>query len=160
MATTSKRRRHADRFTRTSNLTLAEVAQSETSPDPLPTEYHGLVNLLRRYVELLRHLVGERSRHFVKVMQITAELNSRQFIFEALKPDQVASLLWQVFMDARRFFSSGIDTQGNLPQSLLRTTYNEVAVGIVQAHLNVPYAQLMGNDTPDESSGYPEIRPT
>jgi hypothetical protein len=123
MATASKRRRHADRFTRTSNLTLAEVAQSETSPDPLPTEYHGLVNLLRRYVELLRHLVGERSGHFVEVMRITAELNSRQSIFEALKPDQVASLLWQVFMDARRFFSTGIDTRGNLPQSLLRTTW-------------------------------------
>jgi hypothetical protein len=68
MATASKRRRHADRFTRTNNLTLAEVAQSETSPDPLPTEYHGLVKLLRRYVELLRHLVGERSGHFVEVM--------------------------------------------------------------------------------------------
>jgi hypothetical protein len=76
MATASKRRRHADRFTRTSNLTLAEVAQSETSPDPLPTEYHGLVNLLRRYVKLLRHWVGERSGHFVEVMRITAELNS------------------------------------------------------------------------------------
>jgi hypothetical protein len=158
MATASKRRRHADRFTRTSNLTLAEVAQSETSPDPLPTEYHGLVNLLRRYVELLRHLVGERSGHFVEVMRITAELNSRQFIFEALKPDQVASLLWQIFMDARRFFSTGIDTRGNLPQSLLRTTYNEVAVGIIQAHLNVPYAQLMGTEPPDESPGYPDMR--
>ena len=88
------------------------------------------------------------------------ELNSRQFIFEALKPDQVASLLWQVFMDASRFFSTGIDTRGNLPQSLLRTTYNEVAVGIVQAHLNVPYAQLMDNHTPDKYSGYPDIRPT
>jgi hypothetical protein len=73
MATASKRRRHADRFTRTNNLTLAEVAQSETSPDPLPTnplpfEYHDLVNLLQRYVELLRLLVGERSGHFVEVM--------------------------------------------------------------------------------------------
>lgn len=158
MATASKRRRHADRFTRTSNLTLAEVAQSETTPDPLPTEYYGLVNLLRQYVELLRHSVGERSGHFVEVMQITAELNARQFIFEALKPDQVASLLWQIFMDARRFFSTGIDTRGNLPQSLLRTAYNEVAVGIVQAHLNVPYAQLMGNEADEEASGYPERR--
>jgi hypothetical protein len=140
-------------------LTLAEVAQSETSPDPLPTEYHGLVNLLRRYVELLRHLVGERSGHLLEVMRITAELNSRQFIFEALKGDQVALLLWQIFMDARRFFSTGIDTRGNLPQSLLRITYNEVAVGIVQAHLNVPYAQLMGNDIEEEAMGYPERRP-
>jgi hypothetical protein len=68
MATASKRRRQADRFTRTTNLTLVEVAQTESLPDPLPTEYHGLVNLLRQYVELLRHLVGERSGHFVEVM--------------------------------------------------------------------------------------------
>jgi hypothetical protein len=85
-------------------------------------------------------MVGKRSGHFVEVMRITAELNSRQFIFEVLEPNQVASLLWQIFMDARRYFSTGIDTQGNLPQSLLRTTYDEVAIGIVQAHLNVPYA--------------------
>jgi hypothetical protein len=147
MATASKHRRQADRFTRTNNLTLAEIAQAETLPDSLPTEYHGLVNLLRRYVELLRHMVGERSGHFVEVMRITAELNARQFIFEALEPNQVASLLWQIFMDARRFFSTGIGTRGNLPQSLLWTTYKEVAIGIIQAHLNVPYAQLMGPDT-------------
>jgi hypothetical protein len=132
MATASKRRRQADRFTRTSNLTLAEVAQAETLPDPLPTEYHGLVNLLRRYVELLRHMVGERSGHFVEVMRITAELNARQFIFEALEANQVASLLWQIFMDARRFFSTGIDTHGNLPQSLLRRR------GPTRTHLRLP----------------------
>ncbi len=57
-------------------------------------------------------------------------------------------------MDARRFFSTGIDNRGNLPQSLLRTTYNEVASGIVQAHLNVPYAQLLGQD-----SGEPAYEP-
>jgi hypothetical protein len=34
-------------------------------------------------------------------------------------------------MDARRFFSTGIDTRGNLPVSLLRTAYNEVAIGIM-----------------------------
>lgn len=161
MATASKRRRQADRLTRTSNLTLAEVAQAETYPDPVPTDYHGLVNLLRRYVELLRHMVGDRSGHFVEVMRITAELNSRQFIFESLDANQIASILWQIFMDARRFFSTGIDTRGNLPQLLLRTTYNEVAVGIVQAHLNVPYSQLMGgNDMTEDLTGHSEARST
>jgi hypothetical protein len=99
----------------------------------------------------------------MEVMRITAELNSRQFIFEALEANQVASLLWQIFMDARRFFSTGIDTRGNLPASLLRTTYNEVAIGIVQAHLNVPYAQLMGqeatHDRPTHSAPATDNRP-
>jgi hypothetical protein len=154
MATASRRRRHADRFTRTTNLTLAEVAMSDTTPDPIPTEYHGTINLLRRYVEFLRRVVGDRCEHHVEVRRITAELNSRQYIFENLSARQIASLLWQIFMDARRFFSTGIDNRGNLPQSLLRTTYNEVASGIVQAHLNVPYAQLLGQD-----SGEPAYEP-
>jgi hypothetical protein len=45
----------------------------------------------------------------------------------------------------------GIDIRGALPQSLLCTTYNKVAAGIVQAHLNVPYAQLMGQDSGEAS---------
>lgn len=62
MATASKHQRQADHFTRTNNLTLAKVAQAKTLPDPLPSrEYHGLVNLLRCYVMLLHHVVGERS---------------------------------------------------------------------------------------------------
>lgn len=47
-------------------------------------------------------------------------------------------------MDSRRLFSAGIDVRGNLPQSLLGTTYKEVVAVIVQAHLNVPYAELLG----------------
>jgi hypothetical protein len=151
MATASRRQRHADRFSRTNNLTLAEVATAETTPDALPIEYHGLVNLMKRYVEFLRHVVGERCGHYVEVLRIAAELNGRQYIFENLDQRQIASLIWQIFMDARRFFTLGIDVRGALPQSLLRTTYNEVAAGIVQAHLNVPYAQLMGQDSGEAS---------
>jgi hypothetical protein len=87
----------------------------------------------------------------VEVRRITAELNSRQHIFEMLDARQIASLLWQIFMDACRFFSTGIDARGSLPQSLLRNTYNEIAAGIVQAHLNVPYAKLLGQDSRESS---------
>jgi hypothetical protein len=54
-------------------------------------------------------------------------------------------------MDVRRFFSTGIDVRGNLPQSLLRNTHSEVATGIVQADLNVPYSQLLGQDSGEPS---------
>jgi hypothetical protein len=57
-----------------------------------------------------------------------------------------------VCVDAHNyFFSAGIDVRGNLQQSLLRTTYNAVTVGIVQAHLNVPYAELLGQDSGESS---------
>jgi hypothetical protein len=158
MATASKRRRHEDRFSRTSTLTLAEVAMAETTPDAIPSGYHGMINLLKRYVELLRLVVGPRCGHYELVLRITAEINARQHIFEALTARQIASLLWQIFMDARRFFSTGIDIRGNLPQTLLRTAYNDVAAGIVQAHLNTPYAQLLGQDAGEPSEGTDEPR--
>jgi hypothetical protein len=148
MATASKRRRMADRFTRTNNLTLAEVSMADTTPDPIPTGYHEAVNLLRRYAGLLQHVVGGRCEHHTMVRQIAAELCRRQDIFENLEARQIASLLWQIFMDARRFFSEGIDIRGNPPQSLLRNTYNDIATGIVQANLNVPFAQLPRQDSP------------
>jgi hypothetical protein len=50
----ASKQQHADRFSRKSNLTLAEVALAEM----VSAEYHGLVNLLQRYVEFLRHIVG------------------------------------------------------------------------------------------------------
>jgi hypothetical protein len=87
----------------------------------------------------------------VEVLHFTAEVNARQYIFEGLDSRQIASLLWQIFLDARRFFSTGMDIQGNLPQSLLQTTYNKIATGIVHAHLNVPYTQLMGQDSREAS---------
>ena len=153
MATASRRRRQADRYSRTSNLTLAEVAMADSNPDPIPTDYHGTVNLLRRYTMFLQHIVGPRSAHYVEVRRITAELNNHQQMFETLGARQIASLLWQIFIDSRRFFSAGVDVRGNLPQSLLRTTYNEIAAGIVQAHLNVPYSELLGQESGEASYG-------
>jgi hypothetical protein len=114
-----------------------------------------LLEDLRRYGEFLQHVAGPRCGHRHEVVRITAELISRQYIFETLDARQLASLLWQIFMDARRFFSAGIDARGNLPQSLLRNVYNEVAAGIVQAHLSVPFNQLLGQD-PGEASYSPE----
>jgi hypothetical protein len=109
MATASQRRRQADRYTRTSNLTLAEVTMADTNPDPIPTDYHGTVNLLRRYTMFLQHIVGHRLAHYVEVWRIMAELNNHQQMFETLDARQIASLLWQIFIDSRHFFSAGMD---------------------------------------------------
>jgi hypothetical protein len=156
MATATQRSRQADRFARTGNLTLAEVTMADTNPDPIPKDYHGTVNLLRRYTMFLQHIVGHRSAHYMEVRRITAEMNNRQQMFEALSARQIASLLWQIFLDSRRFFSAGLDVQGNLPQSLLRTTYNEIAAGIIHTHLNVPYTKLLGQEPEDASYQEPE----
>jgi hypothetical protein len=130
---------------------------ADNNPNPIPTGYHGLVNPLQRYAVFLQHLVGARLAHYTEVRRvwIAVELNNHQHIFESLDARQIALLLWQIFMDARQFFLAGMDVQGNLPQSLLQTTYNRVVAGIVQAHLNVPYSELLGQDS-GEASYSPE----
>jgi hypothetical protein len=87
-------------------------------------------------------VIGEQSGHYLEVQEIATELNTSQFVLESLDAHQIASLLWQIFMDSRCFFLTGIDVRGNLPQLLLQMTYNKVAAGIVQTHLIVPCAQL------------------
>lgn len=74
------------------------------------------MNLLQRYVEFVGHAAGKRCGHYVKVLQIAAELNGRQNIFESLDPRQIASLIWQIFKDVQWFFTTGMDIHGNLPQ--------------------------------------------
>jgi hypothetical protein len=94
MATASKCCHVAERYTWMTSLTLAEVASADTSPNSIPTEYHGLVNLLRWYVGFLQTVVGERCGHYVEVRRIVAEVISQQHIFENLEAKQIASLLW------------------------------------------------------------------
>jgi hypothetical protein len=104
VATASRRCRIAECYTQTTNLTLSEVASADTSPGPIPTEYHGLVNLLHFYVGVLQTVVGERYGHYIEVRRIAAEIISQQHIFENLAAKQITSLLWQRFMDARHSF--------------------------------------------------------
>jgi hypothetical protein len=145
MATASRRRRAVERINRTTNVTLEEVTLAESTPDPIPMEYHGLTALLRRYVELLKKLVGERCDHYLQVRMIAAELILKPYKFERLTAKQIASLLWQIFTDARRFFSAGLDVRNNLPQSLLSHVHNEVLMGNVTVYLNVPFDELLGH---------------
>jgi hypothetical protein len=81
----------------------------DITPDPIPTEYHATFNLLHRYIEFPRHLVGERCEHHVEVRQIMVELNSYQYLFKSLSARQIALLLWKKCLYARCFFSAGIN---------------------------------------------------
>ncbi len=158
LATESKRRRIADRFTRTRNLTLAEVEQEETSPDPIPQDYRGLMDLLRTYLAFLEGVVGEQCDHYGQVYRIAAELSTQRRTYENMAGRAVASLLWQIFTDARFFFSAGLDARGTLPVSRLQITHSMLSTGFIQEQVHVPYAQLGGHtpggdDEADTSAG-------
>jgi hypothetical protein len=93
MATASQQPPQADGYNRTNNLTLADVTMADTNPDSIPTDYHGTVNLLRRYTIFLQHIVGPRSAHNVEVRRITAKMNNHQQMFETLGMRQIAAVL-------------------------------------------------------------------
>ena len=131
MATMSMRQQKAERYAKVTFQTSADVEANESFPDPIPTTFHEATELLKRYMYWLDAIVGHKCDHRVLVHAITQELLSRARAFEHLGSNRIASLLWQIFLDARRFFSSAVDRPGRLPQSHLRHILNEVRSGTV-----------------------------
>jgi hypothetical protein len=142
MATASRRRRKAERTKRATHITLTDVKEGDTTPDPLPQEYNGLILLLRRYLGLLVKVVGILCPHYLKVLAITRTLVRETQSFEQAGPQAIASLVWQIFLDSRRFFSDSVDGDGNLPASNLSYILNQLSAGLMTIHTNVPYQEL------------------
>jgi hypothetical protein len=128
MAMASKSRHPEDQFSHTSTLTLAEVRVSvETTSDVIPSDYHGMINLLKCYVELLWLDVGPQFGHDEElVLWITADLNARQHIFEALAAQQIVPLLWQVFYGRPMFL---LNLNQRLGQPSADTSTNDIRPG-------------------------------
>lgn len=148
LAVASQRRRAADRYARVGgNLTLEEVTGAETAPDSTPRSYTELMDLLRSYMFYLQRLFGARCSHFQEVRAITRILGRSRREFEGITPRQVATILWHVFTDARRFFSTTIDLTGCLPESNLRVARGMIATTMIPEMVNVPYDQLLGTDS-------------
>jgi hypothetical protein len=67
---------------------------------------------------------------------------------------QVVSLLWQIFLHSRQFFSAAHDAFGNPPRSLLPVVVDELRQGVVFEHINVPYLQLLGSSQAPRPTKY------
>jgi len=148
MATASGRRRKTDRLKRATHLSVADISDNDTFPDPLPTKFLGLMELLKRYLAYLRTVTEVQCSHYAQVLRIAKELVNQAHVFEDIVARQIASLVWQIFLDARRFFSAGTDMQGNLPVSRLTHTYNDIAAGLMLERANVPYEDLVISSAP------------
>ena len=145
MAMHSQRSRAAERLSRATHITLADVTSQDSRPDKIPSDYSGLADVLRRYHYFLMETTGTESDHGIQVENIASELIASPFLFERVSRRQIASLMWQVFMDARRFFSTGPDAHGRVPQSRLRNVHSDLMQGNIQEHVNVPYDKLLGS---------------
>jgi hypothetical protein len=150
----SARQRKAERLKRATHVTLADLTDHATSPDPLPPDYAGLKELLRSYLYLLVTVVGPLCPHYAAVHAIGGELSGNMQAFQRMTARQVATVIWQIFLDSRRFFGTGIDHAGNRPVSRLAHLHNHVAAGTIPEFGNVPYQLLLTN--PGPRPGNPE----
>lgn len=137
------RKRKANRANQATHLSIQDLAEHETTPEAIPTTHLELQQLLRRYLGLLRVVVGENCTHRRRVRQLAVELGRQSAIYTDLTHRQIASLVWQIFLDARRFFCEGTDEAGHLPVSRLGYLVDAIIVGHVEEYANVPYGDLV-----------------
>ena len=90
----------AERAQHATMLSMEDIASLESGPGPCPTTYDGLLHLLLAYLKLLRTVCGHLCGHYTKVHQIRRVLAMNQGQFENLSPNQVAHILWGVFLDS------------------------------------------------------------
>jgi hypothetical protein len=155
LAVASQRKRTAERYARVGgNLTLEEATGAKTAPDSTPRNYTELMDLLRSYIFFLQRMLGARCSHFQEVRAISTRVlgRSRRY-FEGITARQVATILWHVFTNVRRFFSTTIDLTGSLPESNLRVAQGMIATTMIPEMVNVPYDQLLGGKTEDRDAG-------
>jgi hypothetical protein len=117
-ATAARRRQLELRRQECMSIIYGDLANFESSPDPLPKDFVGLLHLIRSYMALLVVVVGKKCQHYLQVKQIGLELSKNVSAFESLTAQNVATRVWQIFFDSRRFFSEAINDTGTLPVSI------------------------------------------
>jgi hypothetical protein len=152
-ATAAKRRRLELRRQECTSITWGDLPNFESSPDPLPKGFVGLLHLIRSYMALLVVVVGKKCHHYLQVKQIGIELNRNVSAFESITARNVATIVWQIFLDSRRFFSEAINDTGTLPKSRLTHLLNQIDAGHIPIFDKVPFNELLGPVLDEVSDG-------
>lgn len=149
----AKRRRLQERAERATFLSTTDVQIMEEEPGQCPTTYHGMRELLRRYIKLLDTLFLPTCAHAIEVRALFQELGRMVQVYESLAPAMVVELLWQIFIDARAFFS---DTGPEPTKSELALVRYWVKTCSPKTSVNCPVARLLGGGvaTPTVASGH------
>jgi hypothetical protein len=143
-----ERTAYQDRLVKASTTTVSDIEKGESTPNAIPADYHGLLQLLSGYIKLLATVVGSRSAHTREVIAIRKKLRTRMDIYVDIGPQKILYLLWAIFLDARDFFSREVQSGEPLPESQLRYTTNFIGVGRIPADImGVPVDQF-GLDRP------------
>ena len=136
----TKRRKTQERADRATYLSTDDVRALEVEPGCCPASYHGMTNLLRRYITLLSVLFGAGCSHLTEVQGVFQVLAEKIAVYETMSAELIAETLWRVFVDARECFSH---LGPGLPESQLYSLRQDLRGCSLRVSINCPVAQLL-----------------
>ncbi len=86
-------------------LSADNVRALEAEPGCCPSFYHGVLDLLKRYICLLTVLYGAGCSHLTEVQGVYQVLAEKIAVYETMSAELIAKMLWRVFVDVRECFS-------------------------------------------------------
>ena len=92
METQVKRRKVQERASRATFLSTMDVQTLEADPGICPSTYHGLHDLLRKYMKLLRVMFGDDCQHLQEIKGIHCSLWVMVSTYEAMSPDLIVTI--------------------------------------------------------------------
>ncbi len=101
----TKRRKTQERADRATYLSTDNVRALEAELGCCPASYHGMLNLLKRYIRLLTVLFGAGCSHLTEVQGVYQVLAEKIAVYETMSAELIAETLWRVFVDATECFS-------------------------------------------------------
>jgi hypothetical protein len=139
---------------RATSTTIADIRATRTKPPPCPTEYYSMLQMLCAYIKLLIMLFGPRCEHMAHVTTIFFLVKERMAMYERMTRNQVAHLLWAVFVDGRSYFSTPHDHMGNPPVSTLDWLIGAMRGGSLPEVLGTPIQSLFGGTATSAGNPY------
>ena len=141
----TKRRKVQERADRATHLSTDDVRSLEGVPGACPGSYYNMLNLIKRYIRMLTVFFGAGCTHLLEVQAVYQVLSDKSAIYESMSGDLVAETLWQIFIDAREYFSHHGPA---LPVSTLFALRDSIKNCTLKATINCPVHQLLGRPTP------------
>jgi hypothetical protein len=136
----TKRRKTQERADRATYLSTDDVRALEAEPGYCPASYHGMLNLLKRYIRLLTVLFGAGCSHLTEVQGVYQVLAEKIAVYETMSAALIAETIWRVFVDARECFSH---LGPGLPESQLYSLRHDLRGCSLRVSINCPVAQLL-----------------
>ena len=98
---------------------MVDIEKGEGKPNAYTRDYHGILQALSIYIHLLTIVVGSRSAHTREVAASREKLRTRMDLYVNIDPKMIIYLLWEIFLDARGFFSGKVQLGEPLLESQL-----------------------------------------